>query len=305
VSHVSGTPPPAENTAMSSPQSPPQPLSQEIPISPTKAVVVAAGSQVDDKTTTEYMWPDVLMDVEITSGYEPEHTTLLPDREIHNHPQVQRALTSLALNRTIEEDRDNIMAGNPLPIISAPLLPSLVPMNKEESLLFSNIRPLQGAALVKAAGVSASDLGMLPKGKGKKRSNSWTIPKVASPTSGVITPHTMEPEYDTRSTSDTYEDLPFSQNLKRMVSAFPTMTEEHLSVTLDKHGNDLPTALAWMQTIAEMKHLRLTLLLAYPTASVEEVESTVKLYKGDFMLSFILLGNEHEPTSDWADFSFA
>ena len=143
------------------------------------------------------------------------------------------------------------------------------------------------------------------KSKGKKRSNSWTIPKAAEPKSGMISPHTQEPQYDTKSTSDTYEDLPFSQNLRHMVAAFPAMTEEHLSLTLKKHENDLPTALAWMQTIAEMKHLRRTLISAYPSASIEEVESVVKQYKGDFMLSFIHLGNTHEPTSDWLDFSFA
>jgi len=71
------------------------------------------------------------------------------------------------------------------------------------------------------------------------------------------------------------------------------MSEEHLSLTLEKHENDLPTALAWMQTIAEMKHLRHTLLSAYPSTSIEEVESVVKQYQGDFMLSFNHLGCTH------------
>jgi len=89
-----------------------------------------------------------------------------------------------------------------------------------------------------------------------------------------------------------------------MVAVFPTMMEEHLSLTLEKHDNDLPTVLAWMQTIAEMKHIRSTLLSTYPTAEVDEVESAVKQYKGDFMLSFIRLGVDHEPASDWTDFSY-
>jgi len=308
-SHVSDTPPQAEallsqSTAKPALQSPLQPLSQEIPISPTKAAVATVASPHSDKQTTEYTWPASLLDVEMTSGSEPDHTTLLPDKDMSKHPAVRKALTSLALGRTMEQDKDDIMAGVPLPVISAPLLPSLVPLNEEESILFSSIKPLQGAALVRAAGITAEDVGGLPEKKGKKRSNAWHVPKAATPVSGEISPHTMEPHYDTRSTSDTYEDLPFSQNLRRMTSAFPSMSEEHLSLTLEKHGNDLPTALAWMQTIAEMKHIRSTLMSAYPTASVDEIESAVKLYKGDFMLSFNLLGVDHEPTSEWSEFSF-
>jgi len=310
-SHVSDTPPPraelalSQDDTMTTLQPPPQPLSQEIPISPTKAAVNVASSLCsDDKQATEYTWPDSLLDVEMTSGSEPGHTTLLPDKDMSKHPAVRKALTSLALGRTVEQDRDDILMGVPLPVISAPLMPSLVPLNEEESLLFSMVKPLQGAVLVKAAGISAEDVGDMPKDKGKKRSDSWTIPKAASQASGEITPHTMEPQFDVRSPSETYEDLPFSQNLRRMVSAFPAMSEEHLSLTLEKHDNDLPTALAWMQTIAEMKHIRRTLMSAYPTAEVNEVESAVKLYKGDFMLSFNLLGLEHEPTSEWSEFSF-
>jgi len=69
-------------------------------------------------------------------------------------------------------------------------------------------------------------------------------------------PPTQEPQYDTCSTSDTYEDLPFSQNLRKMMTAFPTMSEEHLSLTLEKQGNDLPTALAWMQSVVDMRHIQ-------------------------------------------------
>jgi len=308
-SHISDTPPPvvapiSQDTAKPTLQSPLQPLSQEIPVSPSKVAVVAVASQRSDKHTTEYSWPESLMDVEMTSGSEPDHTTLLPDKDMSKHPAVQRALTSLALGRTIEQDRDDIMAGVLLPTISLPLLPSLVPLDEEESILFSNVRPLQGAALVRAAGITAEDVGAPSNKKGKKRSDAWHIPKAVSPASDEMSPHTVEPQFDTRSTSDTYEDLPFSQNLKRMVSAFPSVNEEHLSLTLEKHDNDLPTALAWMQTIAEMKHIRRTLISAYPTASIEEVESAVKLYKGDFMLAFNLLGLNHDPTSEWSEFSF-
>lgn len=284
----------------------PRPVSQEVPVSPSKAPALPLVTQDEDKQTTEYTWPDVLMDVDLESGDEPAYTTLLPDRHVVNHPEVQQALTSLALGRSVEQDRDDIMAGVQLPIISAPLLPSLVPLNEEESLLFSHIKLLQGDVLVAAAGITTSDLGAAPMrpDKGKKRSNSWTIP-AAPPALDESSPPTQEPAYDTRSTSDTYEDLPFSQNLKRMVSAFPTMPEEYSSVTLEKHGNDLPTALAWMQSIVDMRHMRRTLLSAFPTASIEEVEAAVKQFKGDFMLSFNILSISHDPTEDWMDFAFA
>jgi len=307
-SHISDTPPPAEAAqSQSTVLAAPQPASQEIPISPTRLTVAAVTSMHSDKPATEYTWPDSLLDVDMTSGDEPAHTTLLPDKAAASHPAVRRALTSLALGRTIEQDRDDIMAGVPLPIVSAPLLPSLVPLNEEEQILFGHIKPLQGDALIAAAGITAEDLpAVVPKThKGKQKKAPWTIPIPASPESGMLTPHTQEPVYDTRSTSDTYEDLPLSQNLRRMVKAFPNVTEEHLSITLEKHGNNLPTALAWMQTIAEMKHIRRTLLSAFPTASIEEVEEAVKQYKGDFMLSFSLLDSKHEPMEDWMDFAFA
>ena len=43
---------------------------------------------------------------------------------------------------------------------------------------------------------------------------------------------------------------------------------------------------------------------AFPTTSIEEVESAVKQFKGDFMLSFNLLDSTHDPTEDWMDFAF-
>jgi len=285
----------------------PRPASQEIPVNPPKMSYAAAVALSENKPTTEYMWPDSLLDIDTTSGDEPTCTTLLPDKHVTKHPAVQRAMTSLALGRTIEQDKNDIMAGVQLPIISNPLLPSLIPLNEEESLLFSHIKPLQGDALIAAAGITAEDLpAPTPRpDKGKGRSNAWFIPETTPPESGKITPHTQEPQFNTKSTSDTYEDLPFSQNLKSMVSAFPDMSEEHLSITLEKHENDLPTALAWMQMIVDMKHLRRTLVSAFPTASIEEVEEAVKQFRGDFMLSFNLLDSKHEPTSDWLDFAFA
>jgi len=305
-SHVSDTPPPAEPVqTQDTLPTPPKPASQEIPIAPPKLTYAAVMALGSNKHTTEYTWPDSMLDVDMTSGDEPAHTTLLPDKNVVNNPTVQRALTSLALGRTVEQDRDAIMAGEQLPIISNPMMPSLVPLNEEESLLFSLIKPLQGDALIKAAGITTEDLPAPKADKGKGRSNARFIPEATSPESGKITPHTQEPQFNTKSTSDTYEDLPFSQNLKRMTSAFPDMSEEHLSITLEKHENNLPTALAWMQTIADMKHLQRTLVSVFPTTSIMEVEEAVKQFRGDFMLSFNLLDSKHEPTADWLDFAFA
>jgi len=111
-SHISGMPPPAEAAPMQSTVlAAPQQLSQEIPISPTKVVTSPLRAMEEDKQATEYTWPDSLLDVDMTSGDEPAHTTLLPDKHVTSHPEVQRALTSLALRRTIEQDRDDIMTG--------------------------------------------------------------------------------------------------------------------------------------------------------------------------------------------------
>jgi len=101
VLHISDTPPPVDIPSQSNtetaPQPQSQPLSQEIPIDPAKATDNAAQSQTEEKQTTEYTWPDSLMDIDMTSGSEPEHTTLLPDKDVREHPEVRRALTSLAL----------------------------------------------------------------------------------------------------------------------------------------------------------------------------------------------------------------
>jgi len=168
-SHVSDTPPPREvtQTQSTAPVAPP-PTSQEIAISPTRLTTTAVVALSVEKATTEYTWPDSLLDVDMTSGDEPAHTTLLPDKSITTHPAVQQALTSLALGRTVDQDRDDIMASVPLPIISEPLLPSLIPLNEEESILFSHIKLLQGAALIAAAGITADDLPVAPPTKTNK-----------------------------------------------------------------------------------------------------------------------------------------
>jgi len=111
------------------------------------------------------------------------------------------------LGRSVSQDGNDILTGVPLPIITNPLLPSLIPLNEEESLLFSGIRPLQGDALIKAAGITRDDLEatQVVKSKGKKRNNSWTIPAPQSIVDDT-SPPTQEPQYDMRSTSDTYSE---------------------------------------------------------------------------------------------------
>jgi len=237
----------------------------------------------------------------MTSGDEPDRTTLLPDKVITRHPEVQHALTSLALGRSVEQDRDNILTGVPLPIISEPLLPSLIPLNEEESLLFSHIRPLQGDALVRAAGITAEDVA--PVAGPSRRKPKFTILPTSNSPGGHQ--YTQEPEYNLQSTSDTYEDIPLSQGLKWMAAVFPTASEEHLTLALQKHDNDLPTALAWMQTIMDMKDMRNTLSGAFPSTRIEDVESVVRMFKGDFYLAFCSLAESHAPQKEWDNMIFA
>ena len=276
-------------------------------------------TQDTGQPTTEYTWPNSSQDVDMTSGDEPIHTTLFPpketgkvlplatpavpphDRNIAQHLAVQKALTSLALNWSMEQDRDDILAGISLPIISEPLLPSLIPINEEESLLFSHIRPLQGAALVKAAGITEDDVPAVGTNRPKPR---WSIPVIAQTTDDDTPMTTQEPTYNIASDSETYEDVPLSQGLKKMQSAFPDMSEEHLTIALQKHNNDLPSVMAWMQSAVDMREMRATLLLAFPTADTEDIEGAVKEFKGDFMLAFNRLAASHDPTDDWSNMTF-
>jgi len=269
--HVSDTLPP-EQLPTQSTEKATQPVKAPLtyaqaaaaPMLPNKS---PRATQDTDKPMTKYTWLNSNEDVDMTSGDEPICTTLLPPRNsgaaiptstpaahpsnenITQHPAVQRAMTSLALGRTVEQDRDDVLAGIPLPIISEPLLPSLIPINEEESLLFSLIKPLQGDALIRAAGITADNVSPVQAKQLKPR---WSIPIVAQTADDDAPLTTQEPTYNLDSDSETYEDVLLSQGLKAMHSAFPDMVEEHLTIALQKHDNDLPSAMAWMRSAVDM-----------------------------------------------------
>lgn len=265
-------------------------------------MAVLLASQQTEKASTKYTWPASLDNVDMTSRDKPAHTTLLPDKDTAHHPEVQKALMSLVLGCMVEQDKSDIMAGISLPIISNLMLPSLVPLNKEESLLFSHIKPLQGDALMRAARIMKTDVSP-PKSKGKRKAKSvkWTIP---IPTENSTTPPTQEPQWDVQSTSDTYEDLPLSQSLWQMTRVFPTVSEEHLMVALEKHNNNLPTALAWIQSVVDMRDMQQTLIGAFPTALEDEIGDAIREFSGNFILAFSRLQCTHDPTDEWDNIFF-
>jgi len=89
-----------------------------------------------------------------------------------------------------------------------------------------------------------------------------------------------------------------------MQAAFLDMTEEHLTIAFQKHNNDLPSAMAWLRSVVDMREMCTTLLSAFPTASTDDVEGAVKEFKGDFMLAFNRLATLHDPTNDWSNMTF-
>jgi len=303
--HVSDTPPPVGNILTQSTEIPgPAPAAQlQSERVPAATLAPQNLAQDEEKATTEYTWPDSAEDVDMVSGEEPRHTTLLPDRNVTKNPAVQRALTSLALGRMMEQDQNDILIGVPLPIISEPMLPSLIPINEEELLLFSSIKPLQGDALVRAAGITKDDLPPMPSKKGKGKAH-WSIPVRVHLDDDTQSAPTQEPVYSVYSPSETYEDVMLSQGLKKMSTAFPDLPEEHLTIALQRHDNNLPTALTWLQSAVDMNDMRGTLLKAFPSMEEVDVKNAVKEFKGDFVLSFNRLAATYDCTSDWDNVTY-
>jgi len=290
--HISDTPPHAlaptqETEETTRPADVPMVYAHAVPL-PASPVNFPGAVKASEENAMEYTWPRSSQDVDMTSGDEPLHTTLLPPKEpgvpptttpvapppsesMTRHPAIMRAVTSIVLGHSIEPDKEDIFAGVPLPIISEPLLPSIILINEEESLLFSHIKPLQGEALIRAAGITKDDL---PAKSGHPKPK-WSVPVVPQETHDDAIATTQEPTYDLASDSETYEDIPLSEGLRKMQSAFPEMSEEHLTIALQKHELDLPSALAWMWSVLDMREMRTTLLSAFPTADADDVEGAI------------------------------
>ena len=216
---------------------------------------------------------------------------------------VNRALSSMAMGRTLAEDLMDIEAGIPLPQLSTPLLrnPLLTNATEEELLLFSHIKPLQGAALARAAGVLLEELLPHPALVGNPEVASPLVPDTA-PSQQDSAPPTQEAPFLQQPPSDTYEDTTLAQNLAHLAGLFPAASSKTFTIVLDKVDGDLPAASAWMQSVTDVHRSKGVLMGAFPDAPSEAVEKSLHHYKGDFLLVFYGLTRNYQHTKEWANF---
>jgi len=281
--------------------------------------------------TTTYTWPDSLVDVQ-REGAQPSGTPALPLDKASEPlffspsppaflPQLpvaeplfivttplaapapipidsaaNRALSSMALGRTLAEDLMDIEAGISLPALKNPILrnPLLEDGDEDDAILFGHIKPLQGDRLIRVAGVLPEEL--LPRPQ-----PATGVSAAPLPTSESVPP-TQEPSYAVQSPVDTYDDPSLSQSLVHLANLFPSISSETFTLVLNKTNGDLSAASAWMQSVADVTKAKNVLAEAFPNAPSKEVESAVRLCKGDFMLSFYWLSRDHEHTAEWSDF---
>jgi len=281
--------------------------------------------------TTTYTWPDSLLDVHP----EPAQTDVMPapaqgaasaplflspsppaflpqvpiseplflpatpltaPAPIPATSAAKRALSSMAMGRTLAEDLMDIEAGLPLPALENPILrnPLLEGGDETDAILFGHIKPLQGDRLIRAAGVLPEEL--LPRPRTRTKAPAPLLPAAES------LPPTQEPTYVVQSPTSTYDDPSLSQSLAHLAGIFPSVSSEMFMLVLDKTNGDLSAASAWMQSVADVTKAKSVLTGAFPGAPLKEVESSVRLCKGDFLLSFYWLSREYGHTAEWNDF---
>ena len=213
---------------------------------------------------------------------------------------ANRALSSMAMGRTLAEDLMDIDAGVSLPYMVNPILrnPLLEGGDEDDAILFGHIRPLQGDDLIRASGVLPEELRPMRKPLAEQRSPPPPPPAVATPSA----PPTQEPAYVVPYPSDTYDDPSLSQSLSHLAGLFPSASSETFTLILNKTKGDLSAASAWMQSVADVTHAKKVLLEAFPGAPTKEIESSLRICKGDFLLSFYKLSASFEHTSEWNDF---
>jgi len=223
-------------------------------------------------------------------------TPLIAPAPIPATSAAKRALSSMAMGRTLAEDLMDIEAGVPLPALESPILrnPLLEGGDEDDAILFGHIKPLQGDRLIRVAGVLPEE--MLPGPRPATKESAAPIPTPAS------APPTQEPSYAVRSPVDTYNDPSLSQSLAHLARLFPSVSSETFTLVLDKTSGDLSAASAWMQSVADVTKAKNVLAGAFPNAPAGEVESSVRLCKGDFLLSFYWLSRNYEHTAEWNDF---
>jgi len=215
---------------------------------------------------------------------------------------ANQALSSMAMGRTLAEDLMDIEAGVPLPSLDAPVLRNPLVGNGDEidDILFAHIRPLQGDALIRAAGVLPSEL--LPTRVARAPTSPDPVSEPDAQSLPVSAPPTQEPPYIVQRPTDTYDDPSLSQSLAHLAGLFPSVSSETFTLILDKTKGDLSAASAWMQSVADVTQAKKVLIGAFPGAPLKEIEGAVRLCKGDFLLSFYWLTKEYEHTEEWRDF---
>jgi len=209
---------------------------------------------------------------------------------------AKRALSSMAMGRTLAEDLMDIDAGVPLPTLDNPILrnPLLEDGDEIDAILFGHIKPLQGDRLIRVAGVLPEEL--LPEPRPATEGSTAPLPTSDS------APPTQEPPYVARSPTDTYDDPSLSRSLAHLAGLFPSVSSETCTLVLNKTNGDLSAASAWMQSLSDVTKAKDILVKAFPSAPAKEVENSIRLCKGDFLLSFYWLTRKYEHTAEWNDF---
>jgi len=286
-----------------------------------------APQPVQPSQSSTYTWPDSLLDVALepvpsavpaprqptpavapVESTEPLFFSPSPPAVLAPVPRdslANRALSSMAMGRTLAEDLMDIEAGVPLPSLEAPVLRNPLVGNGDEidDILFSHIKPLQGDALIRAAGVLPSEL--LPMRTAAAAAPPVPAPEPSAPTQPSSAPPTQEPSYVVAPPHGTYDDPSLSESLSHLAGLFPSVSSETFTVVLDKVGGDLSAASAWMQSVSDVTKVKGVLVKAFPDAPEEEVESSLRHFKGDFMLSFYGLSRTFAHTKEWNDFKKA
>jgi len=213
---------------------------------------------------------------------------------------ANRALSSMAMGRTLAEDLMDIEAGVSLPYMANPILrnPLMENANEIDTILFSHIRPLQGDALIRTAGVLPEEL--LPKPLATNPVPAISVSVQSAPTQTSTAP-TQEPSYVVEPPTDTYNDPSLSRSLAHLAGLFPSVSSETFTIILNKVGGDLSAASSWMQSVSDVNTAKEILGKAFPTAPTKEVESSLRHYRGDFMLSFYGLARTFQHTEEWND----
>jgi len=283
-----------------------------------------APQPIQPSQSSTYTWPDSLLDVApepapsavpVPQQPTPTEAPVEPAEPLFFSPSppavlapiprdsaANRALSSMAMGRTLAEDLMDIEAGVPLPALAAPILrnPLVGHGDEIDDILFLHVKPLQGDALIRAAGVLPSEL--LPTQTAAAPALPAPTPKPDTPSLPGSAPPTQEPSYSVRSPVDTYVDPSLSQSLVHLAGLFPSVSSETFTLVLNKTNGDLSAASAWMQSVADVTKAKNILAEAFPSAPNRDVESAIRLCKGDFLLSFYWLARDHEHTAEWSDF---